>query len=32
MDKITTIGLALAKSVFLIHAITEEGRVAVCRA
>ncbi len=32
MEKITTIGLDLAKSVFQIHAITEGGQVAVRRA
>ena len=32
MEKITTIGLDLAKSVFQIHAITEDGHVAVRRA
>lgn len=32
MEKITTIGLDLAKSVFQVHAITEDGRVAVRRA
>ncbi|WP_105418301.1 MULTISPECIES: transposase [Neorhizobium] len=32
MEKITTIGLDLAKSVFQIHAITEGGHVAVRRA
>lgn len=32
MEKITIIGLDLAKSVFQVHAITEEGHVAVRRA
>ncbi len=32
MEKITTIGLDSAKSVFQIHAITVDGRVAVRRA
>lgn len=32
MEKITTIGLDLAKSVFQIHAITKDGHVAVRRA
>lgn len=32
MEKITTIGLDLAKSVFQVHAIMEDGRVAVRRA
>ncbi|KSV71966.1 transposase IS110 [Sinorhizobium sp. GL2] len=32
MEKITTIGLDLAKSVFQVHAITEDGHVAVRRA
>lgn len=31
MEKITTIGLDLAKSVFQVHAVNEEGRVAVRR-
>jgi transposase len=31
MEKITIIGLDLAKSVFQVHAITEEGHVAVRR-
>lgn len=32
MEKITTIGLDLAKSVFQVHAVTEDGRIAVRRA
>lgn len=32
MEKITTIGLDLAKSVFQINAVTEDGRIAVRRA
>lgn len=32
MEKITTIGLDLAKSVFQVHAITEDGRIAARRA
>lgn len=32
MEKITTIGLDLAKSVFQVHAITEDGHIAVRRA
>lgn len=32
MEKITTIGLDLAKSVFQVHAIAEDGHVAVRRA
>ena len=32
MEKITIIGLDLAKSVFQIHAITEDGHIAVRRA
>jgi transposase len=32
MEKITTVGLDLAKSVFQIHAIAEGGRVVVRRA
>lgn len=32
MEKITIIGLDLAKSVFQVHAITEDGHVAVRRA
>ena len=32
MEKITTIGLDLAKSVFQVHGITEDGRVVVRRA
>jgi transposase len=29
MEKITTIGLDLAKSVFQVHAVAEDGRVVV---
>lgn len=32
MEKITTVGLDLAKSVFQVHGITEEGAVIVRRA
>ena len=32
MEKITTIGLDLAKSVFQVHGITGDGRVVVRRA
>ena len=32
MEKITTIGLDLAKSVFQVHAVTEDGLIAVRRA
>lgn len=32
MEKITTIGLDLAKSVFQVHAISEEGAIVVRRA
>lgn len=32
MEKITTIGLDLAKSVFQVHGIAEDGRVVVRRA
>lgn len=32
MEKITTIGLDLAKSVFQVHAISEDGHIAVRRA
>jgi hypothetical protein len=31
MEKITTIGLDLAKSVFQVHAVTKDGHVAVRR-
>jgi transposase len=32
MEKIATIGLDLAKSVFQVHAVAEDGRVIVRRA